>query len=428
MIKLNYENAFVSEEKLLESAHLVKAAAAILHAKKGAGKEYTGWLDLPENYDKDEFLRIKEAAKKIKGHSDALVVIGIGGSYLGAKALFSALKHNFYNEIEKPKIYFAGQNLSPTYLKDLIEVLKDKDFSVNVISKSGTTTESAIAFRIFKSLLEEKYGKEGAKERIFATTDKSKGALKSLADTEGYETFVVPDNVGGRYSVLTAVGLLPLAVCDIDIDKLMEGAYDAAIKYANPNILENPCYQYAIIRNILYRRGKDIEILANYTPKLKYFTEWWKQLFGESEGKDGKGIFPAGVNFTTDLHSMGQMIQDGRRNIFETVLNIEKTNKDIEIESIDEDIDGLNYLANKTLHEINQKAMEGTIMAHVEGGVPNILLSIEELDEYNMGQLVYFFEKACGISGYLLGVNPFNQPGVEKYKSNMFTLLGKPGY
>ena len=380
--------------------------------------------------NKEEFERIKKSAEKIKKDSEFLVVIGIGGSYLGARAVIESLTNSFYNyeKRKNPRILYAGNNMSPRYILDLIELIGDKDFSVNVISKSGTTTEPAIAFRIFREILENKYGIENAKNRIYVTTDKAKGALKTLSDEEGYETFVIPDNVGGRYSVLTAVGLLPIATAGINIDKLMAGAKFAQGKYSDNDIKYNECYQYAVMRNILYKENKNIEILANYEPKLHYFTEWWKQLYGESEGKDLKGIFPAGVDFTTDLHSMGQYIQEGRRNLFETVLNIVNTTQDISIKPDEDNLDGLNYLTDKTLDYINKKAMEGTIRAHADGNVPNILINVENLDEEAIGELIYFFELACAMSGKILGVNPFNQPGVEKYKKNMFKLLEKPGY
>ena len=396
-------------------------------------KTLHGWIELPKNYDKKEFARIKKAAKKIKKESDILVVIGIGGSYLGARAVIESLTSSFYNMLpdkqrKHPQILYVGNNLSPNYLNELIEYIGNKDFSVNVISKSGTTTEPAIAFRIFREMLENKYGIDEARSRIYATTDKAKGALKTLAESEGYEQFVVPDNIGGRYSVLTAVGLLPIATAGIDIDKLMEGARIARERYDDSNLKYNECYKYAVVRNILYKLYKNTEILVNYEPKMHYFTEWWKQLYGESEGKDQKGIFPAGVDFTTDLHSMGQYIQEGRRNLFETVITIENPNTDIKINADDDDLDGLNYLAGKGLDYVNKKAMEGTIKAHVSGDVPNILISMDKLDEINIGQLIYFFEKACAVSGMILGVNPFNQPGVEEYKKNMFKLLKKPGY
>ncbi len=428
----NYDNALLREGEIEELEKLVNGAHEETQERIGFGSEFLGWTTLPTDDDKDEFQRIKEASEKIRNNSQVLIVIGIGGSYLGAKAVINALTNNFYNEInertkENPKIYFAGQNISESYLVDLYNLVKDQDFSINVISKSGTTTEPAIAFRIFKELCEEKYGEE-AKDRIFVTTDSERGALKQLSDDMGYETFVVPDNIGGRFSVLTAVGLLPIAVAGIDIEQLMAGAKEGEEKYSNPNLLENDAYKYAAIRNILYNKGKTVEIMANYTPELTYISEWWKQLYGESEGKDQKGIFPASVTFTTDLHSMGQMIQDGRRNIFETVLLVREPDKDITIKEAISDLDGLNYLAGKTLSEVNRKAFEGTMAAHVEGGVPNLVLEMDKLDAFNLGKLIYFFERACAISGYLLGVNPFNQPGVEKYKSNMFKLLGKPGY
>ncbi|HHW31804.1 MAG TPA: glucose-6-phosphate isomerase [Clostridiaceae bacterium] len=438
-IKFDYSNAtnFISQEEIDNLECFINAAHHMIHHKTGAGKEYLGWVDLPLNYSRDEFERILKAAEKIRSDSDALVVIGIGGSYLGARAAIEALSHSFHNILSRadkklnkgnPEIYFAGKDISPVYLTHLFEILEGKDISINVISKSGTTTESAIAFRIFKEYMEKKYGKEGAKKRIYATTDKERGALKKLADDEGYDSFVIPDDIGGRYSVLTAVGLLPIAVCGLDIQNMMDGALKAYELYSNPKLEDNYCYQYAAVRNALYRKNKTMEIIVNYEPSLHYFTEWWKQLFGESEGKDQKGIFPAGVDFTTDLHSLGQYIQDGLRNIFETVLNVEKPAKNLIIKELKEDLDGLNYLAGKDLDYINKMAMKGTIMAHVDGGVPNLVISVPELNEYYFGQLVYFFEKACGISGYLLGVNPFNQPGVEAYKKNMFKLLGKPGY
>jgi glucose-6-phosphate isomerase len=405
----------------------------MLHNKTGPGSDFTGWVDLPKVYDRDEFARIKAAAERIKSDSEALVVIGIGGSYLGARAAIEALAHSFHNLMPRskrntPEIYFVGNSISSTYMAELFELLDGKDISVNVISKSGTTTEPAIAFRVFREYLESKYGKEEAAKRIYATTDKARGALKKLADEEGYESFVIPDDVGGRFSVLTAVGLLPIAVAGIDIDEMMRGAADAADQYNNDDVTVNECYQYAAVRNALYRKGKTIEIMVNYEPSMHYFTEWWKQLYGESEGKDQKGIFPAGVDFTTDLHSMGQYIQDGLRNIFETVLNVEKPRKNIMIKVDKDDLDGLNFLAGKDVDFVNKMAMQGTVLAHTDGGVPNLVISIPEMNSYWFGNLVYFFEKACGISGYLLGVNPFDQPGVEAYKKNMFALLGKPGY
>ncbi len=429
-ISLDYSKAcsFFSEEELNNIKTQVSAAHSLLHNKTGAGSDFLGWVDLPENYDKEEFARIKKAAEKIRNDSDVLVVIGIGGSYLGAKAAIDFLCGTFYNTNKKPEIVFAGNSISPNYLNDLLKSLDGKDVSVNVISKSGTTTEPAVAFRIFKSYLENKYGKEEAAKRIYATTDKEKGALKKLADAEGYESFVVPDDVGGRYSVLTAVGLLPIAVCGADIDLIMKGAYDAREFYSSESLEDNDCYLYAAIRNILYRKGKTIEMLVNYEPALQYFIEWWKQLYGESEGKDQKGIFPAGACFSTDLHSMGQYIQDGRRDLFETVLYVENPESDIVIEEEKENIDGLNFLAGRTMDFVNKKAFEGTLLAHTDGGVPNLILKLKDMKEETFGQIVYFFEKACGISGYILGVNPFNQPGVESYKKNMFALLGKPGY
>ena len=412
---------------------MVKWAHDTVHEGTGAGNDFLGWVDLPVNYDKEEFARIQAAAKKIQSNSDVLVVIGIGGSYLGARAAIEMLTNNFYNVLpnnkrKTPKVFFVGNNISSTYISELFEAIEGLDVSVNVISKSGTTTEPAIAFRLFKDFMEKKYGVEGAKERIFATTDKERGALKGLADQMGYETFVVPDNVGGRFSVLTAVGLLPIAAAGINIEEMMQGAADAREIYSNPSLKENACYQYAAMRNALYNKGKAVEVLVNYEPSLHYFNEWWKQLYGESEGKDQKGIFPAAVDFSTDLHSMGQFIQDGNRIIFETVLNVEKATKEIVIEDSENDADGLNFLAGKTVDFVNKKAFQGTLLAHNDGGVPNMVLNIPELSPYYFGQLVYFFEKACGISGYLLGVNPFDQPGVEAYKKNMFALLGKPGY
>ena len=429
-IKLDLSYTGVPVSEILKYSEKVSKIHEEFQAKKDDEKEFLGWLDLPTNYDKEEFERIKKVADKIKKDSEILVVIGIGGSYLGARAVIESLTHTFYN-LEKrdtPRVLFAGNNMSPRYILDLIDLIGNKDFSINVISKSGTTTEPAIAFRIFREILENKYGIEEAKNRIYVTTDKAKGALKTLSDEEEYETFVIPDNVGGRYSVLTAVGLLPIAVAGIDIDKLMQGARFAKEKYSDSNIKYNECYQYAVVRNLLYLEDKDIEILVNYEPKLHYFTEWWKQLYGESEGKDFKGIFPAGVDFSTDLHSMGQYIQEGRRNLFETVINIVNTDQDINIKPDEDNLDGLNYLTDKTLDFINKKAMEGTIQAHIDGDVPNILINVENLNEEAIGELIYFFELACAMSGRILGVNPFNQPGVEKYKTNMFKLLGKPGY
>ena len=431
-IKLNLKNTGIPQKSIMEYKEQVENIHKELHKKANDEKDFVGWLELPTNYDKKEFSRIKKAAKKIKKESDILVVIGIGGSYLGARAVIEALTSSFYNMLTEkqrkyPQILYVGNNLSPNYINELIEYIGDKDFSVNVISKSGTTTEPAIAFRIFREILENKYGIEEARSRIYVTTDKERGALKTLADNEGYEKFVIPDNVGGRYSVLTAVGLLPIATAGIDIEKLMQGAQNAQERYDDPNLKYNECYKYAVTRNILYKLYKNTEILVNYEPKMHYFTEWWKQLYGESEGKDQKGIFPAGVDFTTDLHSMGQYIQEGRRNLFETVISIEKPKSDITINSDEDNLDGLNYLSGKTLDYVNKKAMEGTVKAHVSGDVPNIMINIENLDEENIGELIYFFEKACAMSGMILGVNPFNQPGVEEYKKNMFKLLKKPG-
>lgn len=432
-IRLNLKHTGITQKTILTYKEQVENIHKDLHRRANDEKDFVGWLELPTNYDKEEFARIKKAAKKIKKESDILVVIGIGGSYLGARAVIEALTSSFYNMLPNkqrkyPQVLYVGNNLSPNYINELIEYIGDKDFSVNVISKSGTTTEPAIAFRIFREILENKYGIDEARSRIYATTDKAKGALKTLAQNEGYEQFVVPDNVGGRYSVLTAVGLLPIAVAGIDIDKLMMGAKTAQDRYNDPDVKYNECYKYAVVRNILYKLYKNTEILVNYEPKMHYFTEWWKQLFGESEGKDQMGIFPAGVDFTTDLHSMGQYIQEGRRNLFETVISIKTPDSDITIHPDDDNLDGLNYLAGKGLDYVNKKAMEGTIKAHVSGDVPNIVIEMEKLDEENIGELIYFFEKACAMSGNILGVNPFNQPGVEEYKKNMFKLLEKPGY
>ena len=424
---------YLKQHEITALQPMVTAAHKMLHEKTGDGNDFLGWIDLPVNYDKAEFERIKKSAEKIKSDSDVLIVIGIGGSYLGARATIEMLTNTFYNGLSKeqrkaPIIYYAGNNISSTYLSDLLEAIEGKDISVNVISKSGTTTEPALAFRIFKDLLEKKYGKEEAKKRIYATTDKAKGALKSLADAEGYETFVIPDDIGGRYSVLTPVGLLPIAVAGIRIDDLMNGAAAAREAFAEPDLETNLSYQYAAARNALYRKGKNIEMVINFEPCLHYFGEWWKQLFGESEGKDQKGIFPAAADFSTDLHSMGQYIQEGLRTIFETQINIVKPRKEIVIETSKEDADGLNFLAGKTVDFVNKQAFKGTVLAHNDGNVPNIIVNLESLTAFNAGYLMYFFEKACGISGYLLGVNPFNQPGVEAYKKNMFALLGKPGF
>ena len=432
-IKLDLSNTGIDEKDFFEYEEQVKEIYEDLNKKSKDKKEFVGWLKLPSGYDKKEFNRIKNAAKRIRKNSRVFVVIGIGGSYLGARAVIESLTSNFANMYPDslrngPQIFFVGNSISPNYINELIKCIGDKDISINVISKSGTTTEPAIAFRIFREYLESKYGADEASRRIYITTDKKKGALKELADEEEYETFVIPDNIGGRFSVLTAVGLLPISVAGIDIDKLMEGAKNAQFNYSDSNIKYNQCYRYAVARNILYKEDKTIEILANYEPKLHYLTEWWKQLYGESEGKDNKGIFPAGVDLSTDLHSMGQYIQDGRRNLFETVINVEKSRTDIKIKRDEDNIDGLNYIAGKTMDYVNKKAMEGTIEAHVEGGVPNIVINIKELNEETIGELIYFFELACAISGNILGVNPFDQPGVEAYKKNMFRLLGKPGY
>lgn len=424
---------FVSDSEIEKMKRTTEDAKKLLLSKEGAGNDFLGWIDLPINYDKDEFKRIKEAANKIKNDSDVLLVIGIGGSYLGARAAIEALCHSFHNTLSKdkrkaPEIYFVGNSLSGTYLKHVVDMLEGKDFSINVISKSGTTTEPAVAFRIFKKLLEQKYGADEAAKRIYATTDKSRGALKTLSDNKGYQTFVVPDDVGGRYSVLTAVGLLPIAASGVDIDELMKGAASSRERCINNKFEENDSMLYAAIRNILLRKGKLIEIVANYEPSMHYVSEWWKQLFGESEGKDQKGIFPAAVDLTTDLHSMGQFIQDGSRTMFETVLNIEKPREDMILELEDQDLDGLNYLAGKPVDFINKCAISGTMLAHTDGSVPNLLVNIPEQTSFYIGELFYFFEFACGLSGYILGVNPFDQPGVESYKKNMFALLGKPGY
>lgn len=434
-VSFDYSKAagFISEEEVSYMSKLVAAAKEDLTSKSGAGNDFLGWIDLPVDYDKEEFARIKEAAKKIQSDSEVLVVIGIGGSYLGARAAIEFLRHGFYNNLSKevrktPEIYYAGNSISASYLKGLVDVIGERDFSVNIISKSGTTTEPAIAFRVFKEMLEKKYGKEGAAKRIYATTDKAKGALKNLATEEGYETFVVPDDVGGRFSVLTAVGLLPIAASGADIDKLMEGAAEGRKLALEKEFAENDALQYAAIRNILLRKGKSIEVLANYEPSLHYVSEWWKQLYGESEGKDQKGLFPASVDLTTDLHSMGQFIQDGARIMFETVLNVETSRETILINEEPVDLDGLNYLAGKDIDFVNKSAMNGTILAHTDGNVPNLMVKIPEQNEFYLGELFYFFEFAVGVSGYLLGVNPFNQPGVESYKRNMFALLGKPGY
>ena len=428
-IKVDFQYSGITEDDILEHSEVVEAINKELEEKSSDEKEFVGWLHLPTKHDKREFNRIKKAANKIREDSDILLVIGIGGSYLGARAVIEALHSSIYGEDKsKTHVIFVGNNLSGNYINDVIELLEDKDFSINVISKSGTTTEPAIAFRVLKEFLENKYGKDEAAKRIYATTDAKKGALKQVSDEEGYETFVIPDDVGGRFSVLTPVGLLPIAVAGIDIDAIMTGANDARVDFNNSNLEENDCYQYAVVRNILHKKGKDIELLVNYEPSLHYLSEWWKQLYGESEGKDQKGLFPASVDFSTDLHSMGQYVQDGKRILFETVLNVEKPRRVLNLKEEANDLDGLNYLSGKTLDFVNEKAFQGTLLAHTDGQVPNLLINIPTLDEYNFGYLVYFFEKACGISGYLLGVNPFNQPGVEAYKKNMFALLGKPGF
>ncbi len=425
--------SFIGEHEVEFMKNPTLAAKDTLTSKSGAGNDFLGWIDLPVDYDKEEFARIKKAAEKIKNDSEVLLVIGIGGSYLGARAAIEFLRHSFYNMVDKsvrktPEIYFVGNSISSTYIKDLMDVIGDRDFSVNMISKSGTTTEPAIAFRVFKEILEKKYGKEEAAKRIYATTDKARGALKKVADEEGYETFVVPDDVGVRFAVLTAVVLLAIAVSGADIDKLMEGAASGRKNALELPYEENDALQYAALRNILLKKGKNVEILANYEPSVHYVSEWWKQLYGESEGKDQKGIFPASVDLTTDLHSMGQFIQDGARIMFETVINVETSRETITINQEAVDLDGLNYLAGKTVDFVNKSAMNGTILAHTDGQVPNLMVTVPEVNEFYLGQLFYFFEFACGVSGYLLGVNPFNQPGVESYKKNMFALLGKPGY
>ena len=434
-VTFDYSKAmgYVSQHEIDSMKAITESARQLLLSKSGAGNDYLGWINLPVDYDKDEFARIKAASDKIRSDSEVLVVIGIGGSYLGARAAIEFLGHNFFNSVSKdvrkaPEIYFVGNSISSTYLAGLVDTIGDRDFSVNIISKSGTTTEPAIAFRIFREILENKYGIDEARSRIYATTDKEKGALKTLAQNEGYEQFVVPDNIGGRYSVLTAVGLLPIAASGADITKLMEGAAEGRKLALESSFEDNAALQYAAIRNILLRKGKSVEVLANYEPSLHYVSEWWKQLYGESEGKDQKGIFPASVDLTTDLHSMGQFIQDGARIMFETVLNVEQSRCRIEIKEEPVDLDGLNYLAGKDMDFVNKSAMNGTILAHTDGNVPNLMVRIPEQNEFYLGQLIYFFEFACGVSGYLLGVNPFNQPGVESYKKNMFALLGKPGY
>ena len=434
-VTFDYSKAsgFVSAEEVANFKSTVMSARETLLGRTGAGNDFLGWIDLPVDYDKEEFARIKDAAKKIQGDSDVLLVIGIGGSYLGARAAIEFLTHSFYNVLGKdkrktPEVYFLGNSISSKYLHDLKDVLEGKDFSINIISKSGTTTEPAIAFRVFKEMLIEKYGREEANRRIYATTDKARGALKSLATEEGYESFVVPDDVGGRFSVLTAVGLLPIAAAGLDIDKLMEGAASGRKKALETPYESNDAMLYAAVRNILHRKGKAVEIVANYEPSMHYVSEWWKQLYGESEGKDQRGIFPAAVDLTTDLHSMGQFIQDGSRVMFETVMNIEESPAEILLNKEDVDTDGMNYLAGRSVDFVNKSAMNGTILAHTDGNVPNLMVTIPEQNAFYLGELFYFFEFACGLSGYILGVNPFNQPGVESYKKNMFALLGKPGY
>ncbi|MBM7838332.1 glucose-6-phosphate isomerase [Alkalihalobacillus xiaoxiensis] len=434
-IQFDYSKAlsFFGEHEVSYLQDQITVAHDSLHNKTGAGSEYLGWIDLPVEYDKAEFDRIKKAAEKIRNDSDVLLVAGIGGSYLGARAAIEALNHSFFNDLPKekrnaPQVLFVGQNISSTYIRDVMDLLEGKDVSINVISKSGTTTEPAIAFRVFRDFLEKKYGKEEARKRIYATTDKARGALKTLANEEGYESFIIPDDVGGRFSVLTAVGLLPIAVSGLNIDEMMDGAADARLAFSNPDLKENAAYQYAAVRNVLYNKGKTIELMVNYEPKLHYVSEWWKQLFGESEGKDQKGIYPASVDFSTDLHSMGQYVQDGRRDLFETVLHVEEVEKQVTLEKAESDLDGLNYLAGETMDFVNKQAFKGTMLAHTDGGVPNLIVSVPKLSAYHFGYLVYFFEKAVAISGYLLGVNPFDQPGVEAYKTNMFALLSKPGF
>ena len=425
-----YARPFVAKEELQSIAPQIVAAHELLHSRRGPGSDFLGWLDLPVDYDQEEFVRIQKAAEKIKNDSQILIVIGIGGSYLGARAAIEFLKSPRYNLLKKdtPQIYFAGNSISSTALNELLELCEGKDVSVNVISKSGTTTEPAIAFRVFREYLEKRYGKEGAKGRIYCTTDKARGTLKQLADKEGYESFVIADDVGGRFSVLTAVGLLPVAVAGCDIQGLMQGAADARAAYSNPDLYQNDCYKYAALRNILYRKGMKIELMVRYEPRARMFAEWFKQLIGEREGKGNKGLFPASATFSTDLHSLGQYVQDGVRMLFETVVLIREAEKELYINEETSDGDGLNFLAGKAMSYVNRKAFEGTVLAHTDGGVPNLVIEVDRAGEYELGQLIYFFEKACAISGYLLAVNPFDQPGVESYKKNMFALLGKPGY
>lgn len=430
ILNAKYLTPFVKQEELQAIFPQVQAAHRTIHEKSGPGNDFLGWLDLPVDYDREEFARIRQAAERIRSHSQILIVIGIGGSYLGARAAIELLHSQMYNDLaqDTPKIYFVGNNISPSYLNQILKICENKDFSINIISKSGTTTEPALAFRIFRELAIQKYGKEGAKERIFCTTDKARGTLKQLADEEGYETFVIPDDVGGRYSVLTAVGLLPIAVSGSDIGKLMEGAAQAREALSVCDLEKNDCYRYAALRNILYRKGKAIEILVSYEPAFTMMSEWYKQLFGESEGKDNKGIYPSSAVFSTDLHSMGQFIQEGARIMFETVVDIKTPQQDLYIQADPTNFDGLNFLSEQNMSVVNRKAMQGTILAHTQGGVPNMVLEIPQINEEELGYLIYFFEKACAVSGYLLAVNPFNQPGVESYKKNMFALLGKPGY
>ncbi len=431
-IKFNtlYAAEFIRENDLKGLEAQIAAAHKAVNEKSGLGNDFLGWVTLPTDYDKEEFARIKKAAQKIKEDTDILIVIGIGGSYLGARAAIEFLKGPYYNNLRDgvPEIYFAGNNISGSYLNDMLKLCENKRVSVNIISKSGTTTEPAIAFRVFRKLLEERYGEEEAAKRIYCTTDKARGTLKQLADEKGYECFVVPDDVGGRFSVLTAVGLLPIAAAGADIDALMSGAQKAMVKYNNESLYQNDCYLYAALRNAFYRKGKSVELLVSYEPRFTVMAEWFKQLFGESEGKDNKGLFPASVIFSTDLHSMGQYVQDGARLMFETVVTFQESPSDVTIEKESDDGDGLNFLSGKTMSFVNQKAFEGTVLAHTDGGVPNLEIKLEKPDEENLGELIYFFEKACAVSGYMLGVNPFDQPGVESYKKNMFALLGKPGY
>ncbi len=429
-LNVNYLDGFIREDEYAHIQPMVNAAHELVKNKSGAGNDFLGWTTLPFDYDKKEFAEIKKSAEKIQKSCDVLVVIGIGGSYLGARAVIEFIRSNYYNNLKKdtPDVYFAGCNISADNLNELLAICEGRDVCINVISKSGTTTEPAVAFRVFRELLEKKYGADGARERIFVTTDKARGTLKAFADEKGYQTFVVPDDIGGRFSVLTAVGLLPIAVAGIDIDMLMKGAQDAAKAYGDPDLEKNDCYKYAAIRNILYRKGRTTEILVGYEPSAQMLSEWWKQLYGESEGKDQRGIYPSSVIFSTDLHSLGQYIQDGVRNLFETVLNIETVNSTFAIPYDAANIDGLNFLAGKDMDQVNKTAMQGTLLAHVDGGVPNVVLNLEDKKEHSVGYLIYFFELACAISGYLLGVNPFDQPGVEAYKKNMFALLGKPGY